>query len=103
MSGKLIFLEKKMKVKYEIQELSWFKRRKLTKKELNNIQMKKEVLDIELEDFKKEKYHICKMHIKYEKENITLIGQVIFNEIKKNWLINGVDTKGNQLLIKILE
>jgi len=70
-------------MKYQIIEKSWSKRRK--------IDQPKVVKDITFIDFKKEHNHFCKMLVRYANgSEDMLISRVIFNEIKKHWIVDGM-------------
>ena len=82
-------------IDYRIVELSWCKRREYEKKELN-------VEAIMLNGFKKERFSLCDMIVILKSgEEIKLSGQVIHNQIKDQWMINGIDSKGNQVAIEV--
>lgn len=80
---------------YKIIELSWYKRR-------INTENKKEIINIDIKDFKKERFSFCNMIVTFKEETVKLTGQVIHNTIKDIWLINGIDSQGNQVVIEIL-
>lgn len=84
-------------MEYEIINLNWTKRRK-------DYSEKKIVNKINFFDFKLEHYHICKLEVFFEKEKepVYLNGQVLFNNIKKYWTINGINSEGYQVAIKLL-
>jgi len=70
-------------MKYEIIKKSWSKRRKLD--------IEKEILNIQFIDFLKQHNHFCKMIVTYsDSTEETLISRVIFNDIKKHWVIDGM-------------
>jgi hypothetical protein len=70
-------------MKYEIITKSWSKRRKLDKPTV--------ISSIEFIDFIKQHDHFCKMLVSYsDGESETLIGRVIFNQIKNHWTVDGM-------------
>ena len=78
-------------MKYEIIRKSWSKRRKLD--------TPKEVTDIQFTNFLKQHDHFCTMQVTYSNgENESLISRVIFNEIKRHWIIDGM-----KLAVRIIE
>tara|TARA_Y100001960_G_scaffold194919_1_gene204067 strand:- start:26448 stop:26756 length:309 start_codon:yes stop_codon:yes gene_type:complete len=78
---------------YEIMQLSWSKRRPLDKE--------KKVLNLQVENFKKEINHFCTMIVEFEDETVTLKGRVTYNDIKHYWTICGINGGGNTLAIKL--
>lgn len=85
----------RLQMKYEIRQLSWSKRRKHTESP--------KALSVELVGFKKEINHTCLMVVDYEEEKVELKGRVTYNEIQDYWIVSGINSKGNQCIIKILE
>lgn len=82
-------------MKYEIRQLSWSKRR--------NHSEEKEALKVSLIGFEKKPNHFCKMIVNYDDEEVELNARVIYNEIQDYWVVSGINTKGNQCSIKIIE
>ena len=76
--------------------MSWFKRRPPTR-EIRPIHV--DIPDLELsENFK------CSMLVTYDNgEKIMLSGRVNQNPIKKTWAVHGIDTKGHQCMVDIVE
>jgi len=70
-------------LKYKLITKSWSKRRR--------IDQPKEIEEIKFVDFKKEHNHFCKMEVHYfDGSEQTLISRVVFNEIKKHWIVDGM-------------
>ncbi|RKZ47392.1 MAG: hypothetical protein DRQ58_06800 [Gammaproteobacteria bacterium] len=64
-------------------EKSWAKRR-IPEKE-------KKVINVRIPDYKQEQNHFCDMHVEYEDgTKATYIARVIHNEIKDEWIVDGM-------------
>jgi hypothetical protein len=73
--------------KFKINNLNWQKRRSPTKEP--------KPISIEVPDFKKELNFKCNVITQYDDgiERV-LFGRVLYNEIKKEWSINGIANGG---------
>ena len=75
---------------FVIQELNWHKRRK------PNAESKP--VSVEVEDFKLEKNHFCKIHVTFDDgERATLQGRVTQNPVTGAWSVNGINAKGQSV------
>ncbi|WP_258807696.1 hypothetical protein [Pseudidiomarina sp. CB1] len=75
---------------FVIQELNWYKRRK------PNAESKP--VDVEVEDFKLEKNHFCKIHVIFDDGGrATLQGRVTQNPVTGAWSVNGINAKGQSV------
>ena len=67
----------------KIIEKSWYKRRR--PEEENKVR------SVRVPDYKKEHNHICDMHVIYEDgTETTYIARVLHNEIKDEWIVDGM-------------
>ena len=83
-------------MKYEIRELSWYKRREPTK-EAKPVSVKVDDLQLVIN-------HVCAMHAIYDDGNTYELGaRVHFNDIKKTWTVHGIDHLGHSVLCDIIE
>lgn len=77
---------------FEVIRMQWAKRRKADPI--------REVESVDIPDFKKEQYLLCKMTVKFvDGEVVQLTGQVAQHQITKHWRVNGIDTNGNQVFV----
>lgn len=68
----------------EIIKKSWFKRRKPTQEP--------EAVEVELEDYKQEHNHLCKMHVVYDNgERATYVARVVYNDLRDEWIVDGAN------------
>jgi hypothetical protein len=81
---------------FEVQRMQWAKRRKADPI--------REVNTVKVDGFVKEKYKICKMIVGFvDGEVVSLTGQILQNPVLKHWIVNGIDSKGNNVAVKLIE
>lgn len=57
---------------------------------------------VELINYKQEHNAFCTMNVQYTNgQSVSLIGRVLFNDINKNWSINGVNSSGDNVTIRV--
>lgn len=83
-------------MKFEIREMSWFKRRTPTPEP--------KAINVTVEGLVLKSGHMCNMVAEYDDGNsYPLTAQVQRNDIKGTWTVQGLDAKGHSVLVDITE
>ncbi len=83
-------------MQFEIQPLSWHKRRRPTQEP--------DISSFEVIGFEKIHNHRCQVVIQYESGvERHLIGRVLQHPQRQDWLINGINAQGDTIALKLIE
>ena len=83
-------------MKYEIREMSWYKRRTPTPEPI--------AINVIIEGLVLKRGHMCDMVAEYDDGNFyPLSAQVHHNDIKNTWSVQGLDAKGHSVVVDLSE
>ena len=83
-------------MKFEIREMSWFKRRTPTSEP--------KAINVVIDNLELEHNHACEMVAEYDDGNLyPLSARVHHNTIKDTWSVQGLDHKGHSVVVDIIE
>lgn len=83
-------------MKYEIREMSWYKRRTPTPEP--------KAISVEIDNVQLVQNHECKMVATYDNGEIHHLGaRVHHNDIKDTWSVQGIDAHGHSVVVDLSE
>ena len=80
---------------FEIQNLSWYKRRKAT--------VEPKPVAVEIPDFKTEQNHFCTVSVVFDNGGTALLqGRVTQNRVTGQWMVSGINASGQSVSVRFV-